>query len=467
MYTAAKALFTQAGTPSKLIGRDFERQQLVRAVSDAIDWRKGGCVYVSGPPGTGKSALVREVFDEFQCHPSLQASFINCVTVRTPKDIHLRIVQDFLSNTHTDKTSQEALSSLFLGKKSSKRYLVVLDEIDSLLDSECSVLYTLFNWALDPRSNVILIGIANALDLTDRFLPRLKACNLRPQLLPFHPYTAKQIAEIISTRLRSILPANTSAPDDFVPFMHPAAIHLGSKKVASQTGDVRKAFSLVRRAIEQIEKETLEKSEQLTPSKQPLAEVVNGQRSHHSTPVKSAPSMTESDGDVGLPILNPQTAPRATIAHVARISSAIFNNSTTSRLGGLNLQQKAVLCSLVAKESAQTRRDPFTTPSKSDRRVATVNELFHTYMAMCKRDDCLLQPLKISEFRDVVASLETLGLIHEFSGRASRILTPAPTPSRVARNPDEKQVVSGVSKREMMESLTGPGTDLLLRMFDE
>ena len=47
-----------------------------------------------------------------------------------------------------------------------------------MLNPRCSrylqVLYTLFEWSALPSSKLILIGIANALDLTERFLPRLR-----------------------------------------------------------------------------------------------------------------------------------------------------------------------------------------------------------------------------------------------------------------------------------------------------
>jgi cell division control protein 6 len=318
---------------------------------------------------------------------------------------------------------------------------------------------------MHPSSCLVLIGIANALDLTDRFLPRLKLKNIKPKLLPFLPYSAQQISAIVSGKLRSLLPEDATASSDFVPLMHPAAIQLAGKKIASQTGDLRKAFSLVRRAIDQVEQETLLKMSQeqtVTPTKSPLGEIRNG----GSAPVFS-PSV-KADSRSVLNQLTYETAPRATIAHVAKIAASIFNNGATSRLGGLNLQQKAVLCSLVSSENRQYRRNPFTTPSKSQSKVPTTKELFEKYAALCKRDEGILQPLKSTEFRDVVASLETLGLIQESTGRASSLLTPKSTPSRGGRGGlDDKQVVSAVSGKELRDGLTGPGSDLLLRLLDE
>lgn len=466
VYAQARQLFTQASN-GKVIGREAERTQLTKFISVAIESRVGGCTYVSGPPGTGKSALVHEIMQDFQAQ-STKVAIVNCVSLKSSKDVLARLNEEFGSVQGSPKSPRASLAKLFTTKKAnSEMCLVLLDEIDTLLGGDCEVLYSIFEWAMHPSSSLILIGIANALDLTDRFLPRLKQRNVKPQLLPFLPYSAQQISTIISHKLRSLLPDGTTASSDFIPLMHPAAIQLSGKKIASQTGDLRKAFSLVRRAIDQIEQETLLKmnrEESITPTKQPLLEVLN---SGVSQSPASTISTTVKEPRSVLNQLTMETAPRASIAHVAKITANIFNNGTPSRLRGLNLQQKAVLCSLVASEQRQRPRDHYATPSKSWSKLPTIKVLFEKYAALCKRDEGLLQPLKNTEFRDVVASLETLGLVQEASGRNSILLTPTNTPSRSGRAMDDKQVASAVSEKEMRDSLCGPGSDLLLRLLEE
>lgn len=60
-YTAARQLFARGATSGRLVGRDAEREKLTSFIQERVTSRKGGCLYVSGPPGTGKSAMVREV----------------------------------------------------------------------------------------------------------------------------------------------------------------------------------------------------------------------------------------------------------------------------------------------------------------------------------------------------------------------------------------------------------------------
>ena len=470
VYSQARQLFTQAGT-SKIIGREAERAQLNKFIRDAMEAGVGGCTYVSGPPGTGKSALVHEILEDFRDQP-VKIATINCVTLNSSSGVLSKFCEEFCTSRNGKNGSKANLAKLFTGRKAnSPLHLVLLDEIDNLLVGDCELLYSIFEWAMHPSSSLILIGIANALDLTDRFLPRLKTRNVKPHLLPFLPYSAQQISSIVTEKFRSLVPHGHTAGTDFVPLMHPAAIQLSGKKIASQTGDLRKAFGLVRRALDQVEQETLLKmsrEQSITPTKQPLNEVAN----LASNEVAGSPSplkqeLSKISQRSVLSQLTIESAPRANIAHVAKIASSFFNNGALSRLNGLNLQQKAVLCSLVASEKRQTQRDPYKTPSKSWSKIATVKGLFETYAILCKRDEGILQPLKSTEFRDVVASLETLGLVHEASGRNSSLLTPTSTPSRSGRTMDDKQVVSAVSEKEMRDSLTGAGSDLLQRLLDD
>jgi len=77
--------------------------------------------------------------------------------------------------------------------------------MDSLDSRNQDVLYTMFEWPALPNSSLILIGIANSLDLTDRTLPRLQTRpNFRPQILNFPPYSKDEMIEVITKRLSEV-----------------------------------------------------------------------------------------------------------------------------------------------------------------------------------------------------------------------------------------------------------------------
>lgn len=510
VYSAARQLFVRSAPPGRLVGRDDERDELVRFVQNAVHSRRGGCMYVSGPPGTGKSALLDEVCRDLDVgeNTSVKIANVNCASMTCARDIYGRLVAELCDDDSQvfRKSEVERLRGLFLPTNNNKKpssssstqlYLVTLDEIDHLLATDPEILYTFFEWSMQPKSRLVLIGIANALDLTDRFLPRLKAKNLNPQLLPFLPYTASQLSQVISSRLRSLATAgesNATSSEDYVPFLQPAAVQLCARKVASQSGDLRKAFDLVCRTIDIVERETLQKAAGTTtipssnnPSKTPLVENTN-LASPLSPPNTPSSSIVQQH--------TASTAPRATVAHVARVTSAVLSNGTTERLQGLNLQQKAVLCALVSfgrsKRAEPTTTLPPRTPTKSPTGrgsvVPTVKQLFGTYSALCRRDR-VLHPLTMTEFRDVVGSLEAMGLVGEAcaqdlgrpragtgtgtsfntptkTGRGGRPKTPSKKSAGGAGGGDS-ELVCYVNEKEVEGQIAGPGEGVLKALLRE
>jgi cell division control protein 6 len=105
------------------------------------------------------------------------------------------------------------------GKAKTRRRMTVLvvDELDQLLTKlqggsgngaggrkqggGQDLLYQLFELPCKPNSSFVLIGIANSIDLTDRFLPRLRHRNCEPQLVVFPPY---QYGALLAVLVRSL-----------------------------------------------------------------------------------------------------------------------------------------------------------------------------------------------------------------------------------------------------------------------
>jgi cell division control protein 6 len=447
LYNAARQLFVRSAAPSQLIGRASERTEVQAFLDEGIASKSGRCLYISGPPGTGKSAFVGEVCGTLADRQGIQTAYVNCMSIRNVKEICAKLTQELHVEPSESQESLDGLKNLFFPKRKSAAsvYVVTLDEIDHLLTFDLEMLYTLFEWALNPTSRLVLIGIANALDLTDRFLPRLKARNLQPRLLQFTPYTVPEIVSVITTRLQSL-----SYDPAFTPFVHPAAIQFCAKKVASQTGDLRKAFDLIRRVIDVVEAET-KAAQASSLASSPLSENPN-----LSTPSKTPRSPSKQPTDP-LSHLTPQTAPRATVAHAARIAAAAFNNGTSQRLKTLNVQQKAALCALVSLEKKNTKTakevsTPFRTPTKPA--PPTVRALHGLYGQLCRREGTLA-PLERGEFGEVVASLETLGLVRDAPVKTAKIKALGGVMK------DDRGIVSAVSEKELEGALEGAVGGLL------
>ena len=78
--------------------------------------------------------------------------------------------------------------------------LLVLDEMDQLNSKNEKVLYDLFELAGEVNSRLVLIGIANGLDMLERVLPNLSKNN-KPKQLNFQPYKTEQIETLIKVRI--------------------------------------------------------------------------------------------------------------------------------------------------------------------------------------------------------------------------------------------------------------------------
>jgi cell division control protein 6 len=476
VYNLARQVFARGAGSDRLVGRDEERQELREFIQPRLEKCSSGCIYISGPPGTGKSALVNEICEEMQDGTAFRKSYVNCMSIKSAKELSIKLLEDYDQMDVLEGAEEKALEKLF--SKMDVAHLIILDEVDHLLNVDIELLYQVFAWSMQASSNLVVVGIANALDFTDRFLPRLKSRGLTPQLLPFMPYSVAQIASILTTKLKALLPEATTATPDFIPFLHPTAIQFASKKVANQTGDLRKAFAISSRAIDLVETEARSKLNQSTaeitpsptpsPAKTPLMENMN-----LSSPVVMRSPKTQRPANP-LAHLTIETAPRATIAHMARVTAAVFSNGSNQRLAALNLQQKAIMCSLFVLEKRLRDRhemDLIATPSKANS-APTIKALHAAYTALCNTDK-VLHALTSTEFRDVLTSLETLSLISWVDGKNGTFTAVAPgTPSRRGRQggfgmkvADEKRVTSSVAIKELKESLKGPASDILLNLL--
>ncbi|KAJ3320998.1 AAA ATPase [Boothiomyces sp. JEL0866] len=225
----AKAAFRRCATPKKLIGRENERQKLNDFIDQHVVGEQSGSLYISGCPGTGKTALLNEILlnREQSFHElsfSVKYAFINCMNITDAKNIY---------TTLADKWK-------ITGNTKSMKDLLVLDEIDNLVTRDQDELYTLFEWVKLPNSRLVLID--------------------EPEYLSFNPYQIKEIAAIIKDRLLTLddpdepaSPIKPSAKQE-LPIMQPMAVELAARKLAG-TGDLRKALDVCRMAIQMVENE--------------------------------------------------------------------------------------------------------------------------------------------------------------------------------------------------------------------
>lgn len=126
--------------------------------------------------------------------------------------------------------------------------MVLVDELDQLVTKKQEVIYNFFNWPNQPHSRLIVLAVANTMDLPERELSNKINSRLGSNRINFTPYDKNQLIEILSSRMEGL---------DGV--FAKEAIGLVASKVASVTGDARRALDICRRAVEKVESENAQR----------------------------------------------------------------------------------------------------------------------------------------------------------------------------------------------------------------
>ncbi|KAJ9480000.1 Cell division control protein 6 [Pseudozyma hubeiensis] len=427
---------------------------------------EAACLYVCGLPGTGKTALVRSVLNSLSesapscsTSPSLpRVAFVNCMTLSHPRLIFGKVLQALGSNAaegQSDAFAEQALSSLI--RDGNQRILIVLDEMDHLLQSRAhqNILYKIFSWTANSNqspgagarggSACSLIGIANSLDLTERFVPLLASKGASPALLHFRPFEANEIVSIIRDRLSGLYARYDDQQEeqassgegggekDSLALFTPTAVELLAKKIAGATGDLRKALDAARLAVELVEGEQRKKAMAEVEAERvkglaavaaeaaALAQAEGGEAeaSTGSTDVEQSQPAAAVRAKL-LTHLTPTTAPKVGPTQILKVLTSVLGSPNLSKIRNLGVQPKLVLLSILIAQarseqglsilgSATSTSSPSTSTSTGS--ALRIVDIEHTYHAILRSENTLFTPLEASELLGVFDMLEVNGVI--------------------------------------------------------
>ncbi|KAJ4380799.1 Origin recognition complex, subunit 1 [Didymella sp. IMI 355093] len=166
-----------SSVPAALPCREEEFSTVYSHLEAAITDGSGSCIYISGTPGTGKTATVREVVA--QLHASVQAEElddfifveINGMKVTDPHQSYSLLWQALRGDRVSPSHALELLEREFSAPSPRRVPCVVLmDELDQLVTKNQSVMYNFFNWPQLRHSRLIVLAVANTMDLPERTL---------------------------------------------------------------------------------------------------------------------------------------------------------------------------------------------------------------------------------------------------------------------------------------------------------
>uniref|UniRef100_A0A7N6B8C7 Origin recognition complex subunit 1 n=1 Tax=Anabas testudineus TaxID=64144 RepID=A0A7N6B8C7_ANATE len=234
-----------SSVPESLPCREQEFQDIYSFVESKIIDSTGGCMYISGVPGTGKTATVHEVMrclqhaadmDEI---PPFHFIEINGMKMTDPHQAYVQILQKLTGQKATADHAAALLEKRFSNPAPRKETTVLLvDELDLLWTRKQNVMYNLFDWPTRRHARLVVLTIANTMDLPERIMINRVASRLGLTRMSFQPYSFKQLQQIIMSRLNKV----KAFEED--------ALQLVSRKVAALSGDARRCLDICRRATE-------------------------------------------------------------------------------------------------------------------------------------------------------------------------------------------------------------------------
>ncbi|XP_057380369.1 cell division control protein 6 homolog [Daphnia carinata] len=400
---ARQALHTT--TPSTIFCRDKELAVIENFMRPLIDERKPGSMYISGRPGTGKTACVTHILSNTIFSGKFKSIFVNCMLLQTPASIFQHIAQQL--DPKWNASAKEALP--FLEDRltdTGPMIVLVLDEIDQMSTRDQSVLYSIFELPALKNSRLILIGLANALDLTDRALVRLQSrVNFKPVLLNFSPYSKQDIATILSQRIQE------AVTEDVGNVIAPSALQYLGGKISSTSGDLRKAIDICRRAVELAE----------TTAKKQLV---------------LAPSNTESQNGGSVPANKCVNIPLL-CKMMASVESSAFCSANSDDMDDTPLQQKLIIVTLLVLVKLGKSKQ------------VTLGKLHQSYSKVCSKYG--VTAIDFDEFAHTCSLVESRGIVTLKKKGNTRL---APICLRL----DEREVESTLKDKTLLSSILAQGS---------
>ncbi|KAK0365585.1 Origin recognition complex, subunit 1 [Friedmanniomyces endolithicus] len=334
-YQIARSTLHVSAVPRALPCRESEFETVYSHLEAAITAGTGACIYISGTPGTGKTATVREVVASLQSAVAEEQldDFcfveINGMKVTDPHQSYSLLWEALKGDRVSSAHALELLEREFTTPSPRRVPCVVLmDELDQLVTRNQGVMYNFFNWPQLRHSRLIVLAVANTMDLPERTLSNKISSRLGLTRITFPGYTHTQLMAIIQSRLEGV---GTVIVD-------PDAVQFASRKVAAVSGDARRALDICRRAVELAEQETL------------LPAPTQGQENQApDTPSKTPGRQKPPPLAVGSTAQQQKKGGIVTIATIKRAINEATSTPLAASLRALPLASKVFLAALLAR----------------------------------------------------------------------------------------------------------------------
>ncbi|KIJ50510.1 hypothetical protein M422DRAFT_204158 [Sphaerobolus stellatus SS14] len=420
LHLQVRALLRPQNQDAPLIGREKERSIIQDFLNPLVSDEEcsendATSLYISGAPGTGKTALVNEVLASLSAsaeHAQISTVYVNCMSVGV-KDGLAGVWLACANELDASEASKRSASSKadwvdeFSKLVHNRKCVLVLDEIDHLAANEITIAQVFsLAAASQTRPHLRVIGISNMHTLTH------SKPSEHTRTLHFEPYTTAQMKAVLTARLASI-----SSNDPLASKIFPLpTIALLSMKIGSQTGDIRTVFSVARRALD------------AAIAAAPFPSIIT------VTPVHIIAALKVSSASIGN-------------------SQAKNGTETITRVRNLGLQHRFVLSALLLATKRAVDGLSLTgaagSKGKSDGAPSIDMTTLHTFYCtvLSRGSGTAFAAVNRVEFADLVNILEGNGLVQVSQARGKG--------ASKAKGMQLVSIAGGVREEELVRGLTG------------
>ncbi|XP_015782326.1 cell division control protein 6 homolog [Tetranychus urticae] len=415
------------GAVDGIVGRDKEITELSGFLEDCILEHESSTIFVSGPPGTGKSMSVLSIVSKLSNQYTLTILPYNSMDFRKGTMIYSKIAKDLGikdSTRYRDKIIGSIENYIIASKK---MVILIIDEIDKL---DKDLVDTMLDWPRAKKSKLILIGIANT--ITSSSLTKMCSFEMNcVKKVSFRPYSKDQLVDIIQSRLKYL-----SKTCDLI---SKPALDLCARKVSSYSGDARKALDICRQAIEMAEREKYSYQLGLTAT----ADDGNNMGSPRKSP-RMSPRMTSRMSPKMSPRLGIRRSPRkenfdkplVEPRHIISILNSVFGNKLFKEesVADLTLHQQVILCCILCYGKEKKNKE------------IVIPMLYRLFVKACDKCKITSTLISNSDFLCICQILESLGLVRIKQAREMRL-------TKISLSVNEDEVAQRLAEKSLIKNL--------------
>ncbi|CAG8613454.1 4832_t:CDS:2 [Acaulospora morrowiae] len=242
-YDRARLMLRLEEVPDFLPCREKEYKLIYDKVKSALEQFSGHRIFISGQPGTGKTATVRQVVRNLQKKVKKKELVpfdfveINGMELKPPERAYASVWEKLTGDLVSAKDAESLLSRIFNAPSKRNPIVLMIDEFDSLVKKHNKVIYNFLNWTTLLNSHFIVIALTNRIDLPVTMLSVSSDSRMGLDRFTFAPYTHAELTTIIRSRLKGI---NLFTNE---------AVEFTARKVSSITQDARNALCICSRAV--------------------------------------------------------------------------------------------------------------------------------------------------------------------------------------------------------------------------